>query len=149
MKALVVYDSKYGHAEMIARAIADAIGGRVLLVGELKPADMKDLDLLVIGSPTHGGWYTEGIKQTLGSLEIRSGVHIAVFDTRTRRSLFGFAAPRMASSLEKMAGACLCRRKDLLCWVSKARSGKVSWRALPGGQRRSHENPRRLTMVES
>lgn len=101
MKALVVYDSKYGHTEKIAVAIGEEIGGRVLQVREAKPADQNELDLLIIGSPTHGGWYTEGIKEMLGTLPVLEGVSIAVFDTRTKRSLFGFAAPRMARSLEK------------------------------------------------
>lgn len=100
MKVLVVYDSKYGHTEMIAKVIGRETGGRVLLVSELSPGDMDELDLLVIGSPTHGGWYTEGIKELLGSFIVLQGVKIAVLDTRTRRSLFGFAAHRMARSLE-------------------------------------------------
>ena len=58
MKALVVYDSTYGHTEKIARAIGEAIGGQVLRVGEVSPADLKGYELLIIGSPTHGGFYT-------------------------------------------------------------------------------------------
>jgi flavodoxin I len=37
----------------------------------------------------------------LNSLPVLEGVRVAVFATRTKRSLFGFAAPRMARSLEK------------------------------------------------
>jgi flavodoxin len=101
MKALVVYDSKYGNTEMIARTIGEEVGGRLLLVSEAKPAELMELDLLIIGSPTHGGWYTEGIKEMLDTLPVLEGVNLAVFDTRTKRSLFGFAAPRMARDLEK------------------------------------------------
>jgi flavodoxin I len=101
MKAVVVYDSKYGNTEKIAVAVGAEIGGRVLLVNEVKLADLNESDLLVIGSPTHGGWYTEGIKQFLDSLPALEAASIAVFDTRTQKSLFGFAAPRMVRSLEK------------------------------------------------
>ena len=101
MKALVIYDSKYGNTEQIALAIGAEIAGKVLLVSEVKPADLNELDLLVIGSPTHGGWYTEGVKELLDSLPLLEGVSIALFDTRTKRSLFGFAGPRMARNVEK------------------------------------------------
>ena len=61
MKALVIYDLTYGNTEKIAEAIGEAIGGQVLRVGEVNPADLKGFDLLFVGSPTHGGWYTPEI----------------------------------------------------------------------------------------
>ena len=41
MKAVVVYDSKYGNTEKIAVAVGAEIGGRVLLVNEVKLADLN------------------------------------------------------------------------------------------------------------
>ena len=101
MKVAVIYDSKYGNTEKIAVAIGEEIGGRVFLANEMKPADLNGLDLLVIGSPTHGGWYTEDIKEFLDWLPVLEEVSVALFDTRTLKSLFGFAAPRMVRNLEK------------------------------------------------
>lgn len=60
MEALVVYDSTYGNTEEIAHAIGEAIGGEVLHVSTVSPADLERFDLLIIGSPTHGGFPTGG-----------------------------------------------------------------------------------------
>ena len=59
---------------------------------------------MIIGSPTHAGWFTEGIKELREKLPALEGVNVAAFDTRTRRSIFGFAAQRIARSLEKNSG---------------------------------------------
>ena len=104
MKALVVYDSTYGNTEKIAQAIGEAIGGQVLRVGEVNPADLKGFDLLIVGSPTHGGFPTEGIHGLLKASLALEGVNVAAFDTRTKRTIFGYAAQRIARSLERNGG---------------------------------------------
>jgi flavodoxin I len=109
MKALVVYDSVHGNTEKIAQAIGEAIGGQVLRVGEVSPADLQRFELLIVGSPTHGGWFTEGIKGLLEASPALEGVNVAAFDTRTasiwnRILPFGYAAPRIARSLEGSSG---------------------------------------------
>ena len=104
MKALIVYDSTYGHTEKIAQAIGEAIGGQVLRVGEVNPADLNGFDLVVVGSPTHGGFPTPGIDGLLKALPALEGVKVAAFDTRTKRTIFGYAAPRIARRLEKSGG---------------------------------------------
>ena len=101
MNALVVFESEYGNTEKIAKAIGEAIGVAVHEVSEVNPADLAGYDLLIIGSPTHGGWFTEGIRDLLKALPAFEGGKVAVFDTRTKKSIFGFAAPRMARSLQK------------------------------------------------
>jgi flavodoxin len=70
MKTLVVYDSVYGNTEIIAQAIAAAIPGdvQVLRVGQAKPADLKVVDLLIVGSPTHGALPTEAVQDLLQKL---------------------------------------------------------------------------------
>jgi flavodoxin I len=103
-KALVVYDSTHGNTEKIARAIGEAIGGQALRVGEVNPADLKGLDLLIVGSPTHGGFPTPGIDGLLETLPPLEGGNVAAFDTRTKRTIFGYAAPRIARSLERRGG---------------------------------------------
>jgi flavodoxin len=107
MKILVIYDSKYGNTEMVAKVIGEAIEGQVLHIGEVCNANLRDYELVIIGSPTHGGWFTEGIKQLFEDTLVLKGINAAVFDTRTKRSLFGFAAPRMAQRLEKKGGTLL------------------------------------------
>ena len=106
MKALIVYDSQHGNTEKVAQAIGDAIEGevRVCRVGEATPDDLKSLDLLVIGSPTHGGRPTPAIQSLVKDLPGPvSTVRVAAFDTRLSTSLvkvFGFAADRIAKALK-------------------------------------------------
>ena len=73
----------------------------------MKPADLKGFDLLIVGSPTHGGFPTEGIAGLLKASPALEGMNVAVFDTRAKWSLFGYAAPRIARSLERNGGKLL------------------------------------------
>ena len=104
VKSLVVYDSTYGNTERIAQAIGRAIGSQVFLVGKMTPADLQGFDLVIIGSPTHGGFPTEEIYSLLKAPLAVEGVNVAAFDTRTRTTVFGYAAPKIARSLEKSGG---------------------------------------------
>jgi flavodoxin I len=106
MKALIVYDSQQGNTEKVAQAIADGIAGEVKVcrVGEAAPDDFKSLDLLVIGSPTHGGRPTPAIQSLVKDLPGPvSTVRVAAFDTRMPAGwvkIFGFAADRIAKALK-------------------------------------------------
>lgn len=114
MKALVVYDSTYGNTEKIAQAIGEAIGGLVLQVEAVNPADLKAFDVVIVGSPTHGGLPTKGIQNLLkASLRIE-GVSGAAFDTRTSKTIFGCAAPRIARRLERNGGKLLAPAEGFL-----------------------------------
>ena len=109
MKALVVYDSNYGNTARVAQAIGEAIGGQVIRAGEVDPADPGEHDLLVVGSPTNGGHPAEAVRDLLQASPALDGVSVAAFDTRTatiwnRILPFGYAAPRIAHTLEKSGG---------------------------------------------
>jgi flavodoxin I len=110
MKALVVYDSTYGNTEKIAQAIGEAIGGQMLRVGQVNPSDLKGFDLVIVGSPTHGGRPTPEIQGLLKRSPALKGVNVAAFDTRHVSKwtlLFGYAAPRIAQSLKRNGGTLL------------------------------------------
>jgi flavodoxin I len=108
MKALVIYDSAYGNTEQVAQAIGASIGAVVRLASDVRAADLDGVELLVVGSPTHGGWPGEALARWLKTPPRLEGVKVAAFDTRVDsklgRALFGFAAPRMARMLEKSGG---------------------------------------------
>jgi flavodoxin len=111
MKTLVVYDSVHGNTETIAKAIGDAIAGEVEVVhaGELSPSRLGGLDLLIVGSPTHGGRPTSAVRQLLDKVGRHDLQHtkVAAFDTRLPARwlrLFGYAAPRIAGSLRRKGG---------------------------------------------
>jgi flavodoxin len=109
VKALVIYDSTYGHTAQIAQAIGEAAGAEVVRPGEVAPAGLAGFDLLIVGSPTHGGWPTEQIRDLLQASPALEGISVAAFDTRTdtiwnRILPFGYAAPRIARLLEGSGG---------------------------------------------
>jgi flavodoxin I len=114
MRALIIYDSVYGNTEKIARAIAEAITPsnevKILRVSEANPSELASIDLLIAGSPTHGGRPTPAVQDFLNKVPEVSvkGVKIAAFDTRTSSKIskiFGYAAGRIARGLERKGGA--------------------------------------------
>jgi len=113
MKALIVYDSVYGNTEKIARAIAEAITPsgevKVLRASEANSSELASIDLLIVGSPTHGGRPTPAVQDLLNKVTQPSlkGINVAVFDTRMSTKLvrvFGYAAGRIAGHLERKGG---------------------------------------------
>jgi flavodoxin I len=112
MKALIVYDSVYGNTEKIARAIAEAITPsnevKVLRAGEANPSELASTDLLIVGSPTHGGRPMPAIQDFLNKVpKLSQGVNVAAFDTRNTMKLvrvFGYAAGRIAGNLKGKGG---------------------------------------------
>ena len=116
MRTLILYDSVHGNTEQVARAIGDALAGEVSVRrpgGAEGPAEMPAVDLLIVGSPTHGGWFTEAIKGWLDQVPATAlqDIRVAVFDTRTPPTtlsrIFGYAAPRLADRLVKKGGTLL------------------------------------------
>ncbi len=111
MKALIVYDSVYGNTEKIARAIAEAITPsdevKVLRAGEANPSELASIDLLIVGSPTHGGRPTSAVQNLLNKIPKLQGINVAAFDTRIPTKLvgvFGYAAGRIAGNLKRKGG---------------------------------------------
>jgi flavodoxin I len=111
MKTLVVYDSLYGNTRTIAQAIADAIPGDVKLLhaGDVDASELGAYGLLIVGAPTHGGRASEPARDLLEKIQAPAlaGIRVAAFDTRLTwwwLRVFGFAAPRVARSLEKKGG---------------------------------------------
>jgi flavodoxin len=107
MKALVVYDSKWGNTEKIAKAIAAGIGGdcKVARVGTSDAKRDDNVDLIVLGSPILGGRPSESIQQYINGISsaFAGRLKVATFDTRLLMKfakLFGYASVRMAKELK-------------------------------------------------
>lgn len=109
IKTVVVYDSLYGNTRAIAQAIGDALPGEVAVVqvGQVNPGDLEAVDLLIVGSPTHGSLPSEamqGLVEKIGE-PCHEGARAAAFDTRLTWGFLerwgGFAAPKMADKLEE------------------------------------------------
>ena len=119
MKALVIYESFFGNTEKIAQVIGDAFSSlmevEVCKVSEVRPEQLKGLNLLIVGSPTRGFMPSPAIKSFLRS--IPSGglknIKAAAFDTRISEDdakprvlrflmkVFGYAAEPISKKLRK------------------------------------------------
>lgn len=122
MNNLVIYDSVFGNTEKVAQAIGAALGAPeqalVLRVTEVNLAQLTDIEILIVGSPTRAFQPTPNIKKFLKSLPdgILTGVKVAAFDTRfavenTHSKIltgmvkvFGYAAEPIAKLLLKKGG---------------------------------------------
>lgn len=114
MKILVVYDSTYGNTEKLATAMAAEIKGKAIQVSNIKNEELMKAELLIFGSPTHGGRPTDEMNLFLLNKLPDSGlenVRMATFDTRmgaNEHGLFlkwlmktiGYAAEKMADVLK-------------------------------------------------
>src|SRR5215831_13559201 len=119
MKTYVIYDSTYGNTEKIAQAIGKGLTGevKVLRIGEANPAELATCNLLIVGSPVHGGRATPELDAFIKQIPDNSleGISVAAFDTRFEAenqsvglrilmSVIRFAAPRIAKALVKKGG---------------------------------------------
>jgi len=106
-KVIVVYESKFGNTKRVAETIAEGmreISGVETVVSELKKVNLNqltDYDAIVIGSPTHIGSATRGIRKfvgNLGKLKL-DGKLVAIFDLHMTPG-----AGRVVGKLEKQIG---------------------------------------------
>lgn len=124
MKAAVVFESMWGNTEAVARAVAEGLGDRAVLV-EVSAAGhdlADDVDLLVIGGPTHAFSMSRqttrqdaarqgapapdvavGIREWLADLPPSDRRAVATFDTRVTkvRRLPGSAAKKAAGEVRR------------------------------------------------
>jgi flavodoxin len=113
MNALVVCYSKFGYTREVARAIAETLEPewtvRLIAVDRLTASDLEQMDLVVMGAPTHRMNLPEAVRAVLEALPERvlGGAFFAAFDTSYKMSalLARFsAAPKLARKLRRLGG---------------------------------------------
>ena len=106
MANLILYDSKYGNTEKVARAIADILGAKTARVQDFQPAMLPGVSLLVVGSPVHAWKPSQLTQDFLKSLSPGSlkGVGVAAFDTRIKGFFSGSASDKVEKDLVKAGG---------------------------------------------
>jgi len=119
MKAAVIYDSVYGNTEKIAQAIGAGLAGdtKVVRIGYVNASELQAFDLLIVGSPVHGGRATSAIDALLTQFPVDSleGKRVAAFDTRFESeeqgiglrilmSVIRYAAEWIAKEMAKKGG---------------------------------------------
>ncbi len=112
MKTLIVYFSKFGNTKRVAQAIAETMKqageARIVSIDQLAASDLEGVDLVVVGSPTHGFTVPEEVRSALAALPpgILSGKSVAAFDTTVRPwplRLFR-ASPKLLRQLSQLGG---------------------------------------------
>ena len=135
MRALVVYESMFGNTKEIAESIAEgmstAFDVETLPVDEAPSQIADDIDVLVVGGPTHAFGMsrpgtrlraaseaaptatsiTRGIREWLDLLRPNRGqTRVAAFDTRVRRPRVpGSAARKIGKRLQRLGFALATR----------------------------------------
>ncbi len=121
MKTLVLFESFFGNTEKIARAVGAALGipdSDIVRVSDVKPGQLDDVDLLIVGAPTRAFQASPDTKAFLKSLPANSlaGKKVVAFDTRGDMTgnvpgflklmvrLFGYAAEPINKQLVKKGG---------------------------------------------
>jgi len=110
LKAIIVYESRYGNTKLVAEKIAEGmneVSGGGAVSAELKKVDLSQIaeyDVILVGSPNNMGMATRGIRKfidNLGKLKLE-GKKAAVFDTYQGGD-FEKAAKKMEVQLRKKA----------------------------------------------
>lgn len=121
MKIVILYDSMYGNTEKVADVVRKAFSSsdsvKKIRMTEAKSTDIQGIDLLIVGTPVHGGRPSQATLAFLDSLKESSlsGVKVAAFDTRMSAvdqgfglkllmKMIGYAAPRLADLLVAKGG---------------------------------------------
>jgi hypothetical protein len=120
MRALVVFESMFGNTEAIAQAVTEGLSSRadvtMVEVGAAPTSIDADIDLLVVGGPTHALSLSRprtrqdarqraegplvspgiGLREWLASLDVRRRPPATAFDTRVRKPRLSGSAARAA-----------------------------------------------------
>ena len=127
-RAFIIVESYFGNTRAIAEAVSTGLieGGvdaQIIDVSQAPSALPADLDLLVLGAPTHNrglptaatrakacaqagsGKASHGIGEWLGDAEIPAALSVAAFDTVISKGwLSGSAAKAIAKTLQRRQG---------------------------------------------
>ena len=146
MKALIVYFSQFGNTRRVAQAIAERlqqVGERpVVNLDQLPAADFAGVDLVVVGSPTHGFTVPPAVRAALATLPagILAGKSVAAFDTTVRpwplRALR--ASPKLLRLLRKLGGKPIARPQTFFVQVHNTQKTGEADLLLEGQLERAH-----------
>lgn len=109
MKVLVVYETKYGNTKKAAEAIGEGIEEKghdvsLVKVNIANKENVKDFEVIVIGSPTYAGSHAGSIKRFIKSLAEQKleEKQIVVFDTHIGGGGEGSGGGFLKKAVQKM-----------------------------------------------
>ncbi len=115
MKAIIVYDSYFGNTNKVSEIIKENLKGdaEMINVSDLENSILKNIDLLIVGSPTRAFNATKKINDFIKNLGDLKKLKVAVFDTRMdikkinnkfltfMANIFGYAKEKIEKKLKK------------------------------------------------
>ena len=112
-RSVVIYFSKFGNTRTTAETIADTLAStgpvRLLNANQMSERDIKDADLIVVGTPTHKMNLPEAVRPVFDHLPkgCLKGIQTAAFDTSYKMSnlMSRFTAAKLLNrKLRKFGG---------------------------------------------
>lgn len=105
MKAVVIFDTKFGNTEKVAKGIAKILNADAIRVTDVDISKLKEYDVFAVGSPTHAWNMSSGMKAVFKKLEGHSfnGKKAAAFDTKFNSRFAGSAAKKIQGKLKKLS----------------------------------------------
>ncbi len=145
MKAIVIYDTRFGNTERIAKSLeiglkeAEGIQNAICVnVRDATIDSLKEYDLLSIGAPTEGFTASKSIKEFLARLKSvkLSGRYGFAFDTKLDSRLSGSAAKYIEKELINQGLKIIAPRQSATVFTIKERGAIVSARLKEGEDKR-------------
>ncbi|WP_187118963.1 flavodoxin family protein [Bacillus marasmi] len=133
---VIVYDSIFGNTKRIADRIGLELCNDCRIIAgsihhEIEPDDIPEIDLLIIGSPTHSHKPTHEMSEFLDRLAAKTThiKHAAVFDTRYNMHIWlsGSAAKKMTKKLQQIGIETLCNPESFLVtkWEGPLKANEI------------------------
>jgi flavodoxin len=134
MRTLIVYFSRFGNTRRLAEAMAETLkqagDTRTISIDRLAASDFEGVDLVVMGTPTHGFTLPESVRTVLGKLPegILGGRSVAAFDTTVKpwplRHLR--ASPKLLACLTRLGGTPVARAETFFVQTKNPqKSGQI------------------------
>lgn len=149
MKAIVLYDSRFGSTEKIAKCLETGLraSGRIETVvcastGDLLSIDsLKEYDILCIGAPTENMSASKSMKEFLGKLKDTdlSGKYGFAFDTKLDSRFSGSAAKYIEKELVNLGLRIIATRESAIVSSIKEGGSMVGSRLKEGEEKRIEE----------
>lgn len=149
MKAIVLYDSRFGSTEKIAKALEIGLkaAGRIETVvctntRDLPSVDsLKEYDILCIGAPTENISASKSMKEFLVKLKDAelSGKYGFAFDTKLDSRFSGSAAKYIEKELVNQGLRIIVPRESAIVSSIKERGAMVGSRLKEGEEKRFEE----------
>ncbi len=146
MRACVIFDTRYGNTERIARSFEAGFqqaGPQTVCVNanDVAVDSLEQYDLICVGAPTEGFSASKPMKEFLEKLKSRnlSGKYGFAFDTKLDWRFSGSAAKFIEKALNDLGLQVIAPRESAIVFTLKQR-GSITGARLKEGEEERFEN---------